>query len=724
MMNLWTESDIIIEAGKRYLNSVASRRFLDAYSDRLKLVLDDDDEILIGYDYATKVVKRYPVRNIHNSHYSLQDFLGNNMPPVKDNETSTVYTSDSSEKQLPVLVPQKDFIRTKTSKLKYTDDELEVINYFKEKGKVDLNKIPLILKGQGFSPDKLVEYGYLLSKALPWYKFTSSDEQELRDKAMKARILNHDLRIVITNCKDLSDVIAVLKAYKKYGNNTCSEDELLDAIYDFLADVTDEVELKKFWDDLSNDEVYEAQYLKDYFGKIYPFKEYKDNEAIDVDIVITPNPHENDIDAIIGNKPVNNDEEIIDIDISGLDDIIPLDDNGNFDTREIYDEVKAYIDRYFIIHNDLVLGISKVEWTKQFIGVLYKECTIKDNQILLNTLYQCLAEREPLNISRSDINNAFTEFKDELENINDEDMKDQIQKCIDFGNPYHELLKVYQNVHPNRWDKCDEYVIMCIKDRIDYSLSITSKDSYRIHARSLGIIMSDIKKLSKTLNIFTFSKLAISLNKTSLELDKLLSTYNIGLGDPIKDFGLKKDESEKNNNEESFKIKKRRKPKTKQDIKKFIYATLAGAGIISCLYLTIVLGRNPINVIKNCVSTFTALFKGNSTLAALGASMGNLTTYFGSAILALGSGSKLGKLISQEEDNSTIKQDNSTVSEPAFEELQEPDDIDLSDLVWENSGSDTPNDTVAGSVDDAIEFTDEEFASFMGEDTDLDAKRR
>lgn len=707
-MNLWTESDIVIESGKRYLNSAASRRFLDAYSDRIKLALDDDDEILIGYDYATKVIKKYPIRNINNN-YSLQDFLGNNMPPVKDNQTSTVHTSDSSEKQLPVLVPQKDFIRTSTSKFQYTDDELKVINYFKEKGEVDLNKIPLILKGQGFSPDKLVEYGYLLAKALPWYTFTYSDEQVLRDKAIKARILKHELPIVITNCKDLSDVIAVLKAYKKYGNNTCSENDLIDAIYDFLADVTDESELKQFWKDLSSDEVYKAQYLKDYFGKIYPFKQYKDTDFIDVDIVETPTPKDNDIDDII--------------DISELD-IIPLDDNGNFDTREIYDEVKAYIDRYFSIHNDLIPGISKVEWTKQFIGVIYKECTIKDNQILLNTLYQCLAEREPLNISRSDINNAFNQFKDELENINDEDMKDQIQKCIDFGNPYHELLKVYQNVQSNRWGKCDEYVIMCIKDRIDYSLSITSKDLYRIHARSLGVIMSDIQKLSKTLQIDTFNKLAASLKKSASELNKLLSTYNIGLGDPIKDFGLKKDESEKNNNEDSFTIKKRRKPKTKQDIKKFIYATLAGAGIISCLYLTIVLGRNPINVIKNCVSTFTALFKGNSTLAALGASMGNLTTYFGSAILALGSGSKLGKLISSEEDNSTIKQDNSAVREPAFEELQESDDIDLDDLVWDNSDSGTANTTVAGSVEDAVELTDEEFASLMGEDIDLDVKRR
>ncbi len=704
-MNLWKESEIMEIAGKRYLNSEATRRFLKAYGDRLKFSSDvDPDDILISYSYATRVVEKYPFMSVANNNYSLNDFLGANadLVSVIDPKKFATTSSDASAKQLPVLVTREHFLNTSDQEVLYTDDELKVIEYFKEKGKVNLYEIPKILKGQGLSMDMLVKYGYLLSKALPWYTFTSSDEQELREWLIKYRIQKFGLTTAINFAKDLDEIISILKAYKKYGDGTCSKTALTNAIMDFLSKnfITDDDTIR-FLDALSSDEVFEGAYLKDYLTKMQTFR---------------PTNYIDDADII---EPVT------------ADNVITLEDLTNFDNTEIYEDVKEYIEKYFLVHgNSSVPSIDKIEWTKNFIENIYHECIIEDHQILLNTLYQHLADREPFNISRSDINDAFKQLKDELENRDDHDMKDMIYKCIHFGKPYHELFKIYKNSSVNKWDKYDRYVIEVIKDKIDYSLSISSKNAYQLYARSLGLIMSDIKRLSDTLKTDTFKKLSSSLNMTEAKLDDLLVNYNVGLGDPIKDFGLQKSEPTKDDNDESFSIKKRRKPKTKQEIKKYIFTALAGAGIISCLYLTFVLERNPINVIKNCVSTFQALFKGNSTLAALGASMGNLTAYFGSAVVAIGSGLKLSKIIGQEDDVQAIKQDDSQDS-PSFEELEPSDSegIDLEDLVDEPSNTMNLDDVVhenpVAAPDEPIDLTDMNFDEFTDTDSNsFDVKRR
>ena len=712
-MNLWAESEIIENEGKRYLNREATKRFLRAYNDRIKISLapdDDPDDVLISYDYATRVVRKHPVDTKLES-FSLQDFLGRGPEPVDKNNVEFPIPTDSSEKQLPMFVPQEEFIANHSESF-YTPEELKLIEYFKKEGKVDLLKIPQILKGHGFSVDKLIEYGRLLSRALPWYTFTSNDEQELIDSLNKIRIEKFELETLISASKSLDEIIDVLKAYKKFGNGTCSESNLTDAILDFLSrqQIISDDEVKKFWDNLSNDDVFEGLYLKSYFSRIQPFSS-----------IIEPNINDSNIVDINDSNIVDiNDSDIVDIDLSSFDgSVITLDDLNNFDKTKIYDNVKEYIEKYLMIHSgNLDLKIGKIEWTKQFIDVIYNEFEINDNQVLLNTLYQSLADREPLNISRSDISEAFKQFKLELENSNDDDIKDKIAKCINFGNPYHELLKIYENSSIDKWSKYDEYVIMYIKDKIDYSNELGSKNERLLHIRSLGIVILDIKKFSDTKQTDTFKSLASSLNMTEKKLYQLVLNYSMGIGDPIEDFGLKKDEPQKDNNE-SFTIKKRRKPKTKQEIKKYIFAALAGAGIISCLYLTVALGRNPITVIKNCATTFRALFSGNSSLAALGASMGNLTAYFGSAIAAIGSGIKLGKIIASEDDIENVNQDSSEDSKPLYEEIEPSGDYDdqLDNIVDEINNK-TSDD------EDIVDLTDTDFSTLMEDDNSLYGKRR
>ncbi len=732
-MNLWTESEIIENEGKRYLNREATKRFLEAYKDSIKISLapdaDPDDVLLISYDYATKVVKKYPIdnkveSNFNNRTFSLQDFLNNGQLSVND------FESNQGDKQLPIVVPQEEFI-TEDSESLYTPEELKVIEYFKKEGKVNLLKIPHILKGCGFSVDKLIEYGRLLSRALPWYTFTSSDERELIDKLNKNRIERFSLKTLISVSKSLDEIIDVLKEYKKFGKGDCSESDLIDAILDFLSNhplISDE-EVKRFWDNLSDNDVFEGSYLKSYFSQIQPFSS-----------VIAPNV---------------NDSDVIDIDLSGINgDVYTLDDLlDDINHPTIYEDVKKYIENYLAIHSNKVdLKVGKIEWLKQFINLIYSEFEIEDNNVLLNTLSQCLADREPLNISASDIQEAFNRFKTELENSTDDDIKDEISKCISFGNTYYELLKIYENSNIDKWSKYDGYVAMYIKEKVEYSTEIESKNAYLRYINELGMLLLDIKQLSDTQKTDTFKTLASNLNMTTDELYSLAENYNIGIGDPIKDFGLKDDELQKDS-EDSFTIKKRRKPKTKHEIKKIIFTTLAGAGIISCLYLTFVLKRNPITVIKNCTATFRALFSGNSSLAALGASLGNLTAYFGSAIVAIGSGLKLGKIISSEDDepyvdldseldeftNKPITDDNIDLDSELDEFTNKPstdDNIDLDTELDEINNNPSTDDNIdldteldefnnnPSTDDDVVDLTDMDLSGFMEDDNSFYGKRR
>lgn len=714
-MNLWAESEIIENEGKRYLNREATKRFLEAYKDRLKITLAPDvdpDDVLIGYDYATKVVKKYPVENklenVFNKSFSLYDFLDNGTMPVAS-QSSFEFTmpNNSDEKQLPIVVPQAEFIVGQSkpfNKLEenvseelekpynlegivpvYTAEELKVIEYFEKEGKVDLFKIPQILKGKGFYSDDLIKYGELLSEALTWYTFTDSDKQKLKSKLNKSR--TDRLLTSISAAISLDEIIELLKEYKRFGNVGCSKVDLSNAIINFLTEhlVTDHA-VKNFWDELSNDEVYEGLYLKEYLARVQPFSSIVDSNIIELAVT--------------------------------NDNVITLDDLNNFDNSEIYDNVKEYIEKYLIIHGEkLNLTIDKIEWIKKFIDDIYNENEITDNKVLLNTLYQCLADRYSLNISRSDINEAFEQFKSELENSSDSDIKGKISKCVNFENTYNGLLKIYGNSSIDKWSKYDEYVIMYVKDKIDYSNELDTEDAYSLHIKSLGTVMLDIKKLSDTKQTDTFKSLASSLNMTEGKLYELVLDYTTGIGDPIKDFGLRKAEPERDSNE-SFTIKKRRKPKTKQEIKKYIFTALAGAGIISCLYLTFVLKRNPITVIKNCATTFSALFTGNSSLAALGASMGNLTAYFGSAIVAIGSGIKLGKIIEKEDDTESTNQDNSQNSEPLYEELEPSNSYEdnLDNLV------DEINDEI--SEDEPVDLTDMDLSDLMEDDNSFYGKRR
>lgn len=84
--------------------------------------------------------------------------------------------------------------------------------------------------------------------------------------------------------------------------------------------------------------------------------------------------------------------------------------------------------------------------------------------------------------------------------------------------------------------------------------------------------------------------------------------------------------------EEKFSILNRIKPMTTKKRKEVIDVSLAAVGIISCLYMTVVLKYNPVTVISNCVSTFKRFFTGNTNFSDLLGRLGNLTLYFSSIV--------------------------------------------------------------------------------------------
>lgn len=84
--------------------------------------------------------------------------------------------------------------------------------------------------------------------------------------------------------------------------------------------------------------------------------------------------------------------------------------------------------------------------------------------------------------------------------------------------------------------------------------------------------------------------------------------------------------------EEKFTILNRFKPVTDKKKKQIVEACLASVGIISCLYMTLVLKYDPVTVISNCVSTFKRFFVGNGKFNELLSKLGNLTVYFASIV--------------------------------------------------------------------------------------------
>lgn len=131
-----------------------------------------------------------------------------------------------------------------------------------------------------------------------------------------------------------------------------------------------------------------------------------------------------------------------------------------------------------------------------------------------------------------------------------------------------------------------------------------------------------------------------------------------------------------------LRVTRRRKPKTASDKKKVVYAVVAGVGIVSSLFMTTVLHQNPITIIKECASTFGRLLHSNATLGELAAKLGNLTVYFGSIVAGLVGANKLGNAYVKEESKSSsdAKKTERIVDDEGLFDLDDDEDEDIFDL--------------------------------------------
>lgn len=187
----------------------------------------------------------------------------------------------------------------------------------------------------------------------------------------------------------------------------------------------------------------------------------------------------------------------------------------------------------------------------------------------------------------------------------------------------------------------------------------------------------------------------------------------------IESLDVSEDNSNIEEEEETYSIISR----IKGNRKKIVYSSLAGVGIISCLYLTFVAGLNPLTVITNCASSFGNLISGNATLGALAKSIGDFTAYFGGVVAGLTGVFKLTKKESKENDSTEeASKDESNVEESKIEDVEELDeeDEDLSVLDEESSildEEDLSNDISDNAsiniveVEEFEEVTDEDLAA-------------
>lgn len=89
-------------------------------------------------------------------------------------------------------------------------------------------------------------------------------------------------------------------------------------------------------------------------------------------------------------------------------------------------------------------------------------------------------------------------------------------------------------------------------------------------------------------------------------------------------------ENKKLNTQDSevYIIEKHYEPMTEIKRKSFIYSLLIGTGIIACLYLKVILYKDPLTIAVNCSSNYYKLLYSNSKYRELLKKIGNLLKYF------------------------------------------------------------------------------------------------
>ena len=185
------------------------------------------------------------------------------------------------------------------------------------------------------------------------------------------------------------------------------------------------------------------------------------------------------------------------------------------------------------------------------------------------------------------------------------------------------------------------------KSNLEELYELTSKDDYealdRIVLSTYSQLLNDamygtsrnIETIEKAFRLFCSEN---GIDFTDDFIDSLPSEFKTRYSNPI----IEKENISKKG--EEFKIVKRYTPKTSIKTQKRFFATLAGVGIISFLYMTTVRIISPNDAANECTETFQRLLHND----VLGSIFGDVKTYFAS--IAASFGGTVGYVVKDEQD--------------------------------------------------------------------------
>lgn len=307
-------------------------------------------------------------------------------------------------------------------------------------------------------------------------------------------------------------------------------------------------------------------------------------------------------------------------------------------------------DDLYVENEDLALDDKVLRDTKDFLtSGIYTTLSVGSDEDKQKELYKLIEKiinnnKDIIDNKKAIVDSIYCELRNwGVSRDNIEYIVNDITKEDTKDDEYKGIPDVYNKVY----EIFNELPEKDTKSNLEELYELTSKDDYealdRIVLSTYSQLLNDamygtsrnIETIEKAFRLFCSEN---GIDFTDDFIDSLPSEFKTRYSNPI----IEKENISKKG--EEFKIVKRYTPKTSIKTQKRFFATLAGVGIISFLYMTTVRIISPNDAANECTETFQRLLHND----VLGSIFGDVKTYFAS--IAASFGGTVGYVVKDEQD--------------------------------------------------------------------------
>ena len=300
---------------------------------------------------------------------------------------------------------------------------------------------------------------------------------------------------------------------------------------------------------------------------------------------------------------------------------------------EIINDFRAIISPVVINKFNTLDMIKKEQLAASLIDLLlaskkdiYNKASEQYNEeLVINSIYTVLKD---YSFSKTFVENSVKKDDMFIEDIN---LPEETNEALD-----NELYKIF-NIEPENNVKNNLEVLYENANNTElYKERILKAYSNLINSSMYGTLR-DLELIEKQFNLFCSEN---DINYTDEFINSLPDVVKDRYTTPI----VRQEQPEKKKGE-VFKIVRRYIPKTSVKTQKRIYASIAGVGIISFLFMTGVKIISPETAAESCTESFTRIFHSD----LIGNIFGDIKTYFAS--IAASIGGSIGYVVKDEKEN-------------------------------------------------------------------------